>query len=183
MNRKIMTDSCLQWTVPNDSETEINDIKTDLQSVSRSSGVDARFILAIMLQESNGCVRAPVTSLSMQNPGLLQSYKDSAKCNAGSAMAPSDVETPCPASTIHDMLNKGTMGTVPGGMSLTYALKQSGASNVLKYYKAARIYNSGSIASSGLLQDGVAIHCYASDIANRLLGWSLGSSKCTLNGS
>ena len=40
-----------------------------------------------------------------------------------------------------------------------------------RYYKAARIYNSGSIAASGKLEDGIATHCYASDIANRLTGW------------
>lgn len=183
MNTQIMLDSCAQWNIPNDTLAEIASIKSAISSVSQSSDVDARFILAIMLQESNGCVRAPVTSLSVENPGLLQSYMGSAKCNSGSATSPSDVLSPCPAATIHNMIDQGTMGTVPGGMSLTYALKKAAASDVSRYYKAARIYNSGSIASSGLLQDGVATHCYASDIANRLLGWSLGPSKRTLNAS
>jgi hypothetical protein len=49
------------------------------------------------------------------------------------------------------------------------------------FYEAARIYNSGSIAASGNLQDGVATHCYASDIANRLLGWATAPSSCTFD--
>ena len=47
------------------------------------------------------------------------------------------------------------------------------------YYKAARIYNSGSIASTKNLGQGIATHCYASDIANRLTGWATGPSSCT----
>ncbi|KAF2159596.1 hypothetical protein M409DRAFT_70911 [Zasmidium cellare ATCC 36951] len=170
MNRAIMQGSCVQFHVANDTDSEINDIKSAISSVSKSSG-------------SNGCLRAPKTTSvdGIVNPGLLQTFQGSAMCNSGSATAPADVKTPCPASTIKSMIEQGTMGTTPGGMSLTYALKQSGATDVSKYYKAARIYNSGLIASSGLLQDGVATHCYASDIANRLLGWSLGPSKCTLN--
>ncbi|KAK4506232.1 hypothetical protein PRZ48_004197 [Zasmidium cellare] len=185
MNRQIMSDSCTQWNVPNDSDSEINDIKSAILAVASSSSIDARFILAITLQESNGCLRAPKTTSvdGIVNPGLLQTFQGSAMCNSGSATAPADVKTPCPASTIHDMISQGTMGTTPGGMSLKYALDKSGATDVSKYYKAARIYNSGSIASSGLLQDGVATHCYSSDIVNRLLGWSLGPSKCTLNAS
>lgn len=48
------------------------------------------------------------------------------------------------------------------------------------YLQAARIYNSGSIAPSGNLEDGIATHCYSSDIANRLTGWVNAATKCTL---
>ena len=48
------------------------------------------------------------------------------------------------------------------------------------FYKTARIYNSGSIAASGKLEDGIATHCYASDVANRLLGWAFAPHGCNL---
>lgn len=38
------------------------------------------------------------------------------------------------------------------------------------FYKAAYAYNSGAITSSGNLGQGITTYCYASDIANRLLG-------------
>lgn len=49
------------------------------------------------------------------------------------------------------------------------------------YYRAARLYNSGAIDPSGDLGKGSATHCYASDIANRLLGWVDSDSTCTLD--
>jgi hypothetical protein len=49
------------------------------------------------------------------------------------------------------------------------------------YYRAARLYNSGAIDDSGDLGKGSATHCYASDIANRLVGWTDSQSTCTLD--
>jgi len=51
------------------------------------------------------------------------------------------------------------------------------------YYRGARQYNSGMIDSSGDLGKGGATHCYASDIANRLTGWTDSQSGCTLDSS
>ena len=61
--------SCAQWSQDNDSEQEISDIKSSITSVASSYGVDERFILAIMMQESNGCVRVPTTDNGVTNPG------------------------------------------------------------------------------------------------------------------
>lgn len=49
------------------------------------------------------------------------------------------------------------------------------------YYRAARLYNSGAIDPSGDLEKGGSEHCYASDIANRLMGWTDAQSRCTLD--
>lgn len=49
------------------------------------------------------------------------------------------------------------------------------------YYRAARLYNSGAIDASNDLEKGSATHCYASDIANRLMGWTDAQSSCTLD--
>jgi hypothetical protein len=50
-------------------------------------------------------------------------------------------------------------------------------SDVNMYYKAARIYNSGSIDPINLSTSS-SNHCYASDITNRLISWSAGPSGC-----
>lgn len=65
-------------------------------------------------------------------------------------------------------------------MGLVEALRKSegGVDDVARYYRAARIYNSGSVDPSGDLGKGVATHCYASDVANRLRGWVMAEDTC-----
>lgn len=57
----------------------------------------------------------------------------------------------------------------------------NGIEYAMAYYRAARMYNSGSIDQSGDLGKGVATHCYSSDIANRLVGWTDAETQCTLD--
>lgn len=167
-----MKASCSQFGVPNNSDSEISDLKSAIQEVASSTGIDSRFILAIIMQESNGCVRAPTTVYSIANPGLMQSHEGSGSCNSGSS-----VQNPCPKSQMVQMITDGTAGTATGD-GLQQCLAKSGASDVSKYYKAARIYNSGSLDASGNLGQGVATHCYATDVANRLTGWFSGTTSC-----
>jgi hypothetical protein len=174
-NMEIITGSCSQFGVPNNSEQEIQDVSTGIQTVAGETGVDPRFILAILLQESKGCVRAPTTNYGVNNPGLMQDYDGSASCNIGG-----NIQHPCPANTITQMIRDGVAGTT--GPGLVQDLAQAGCEDVSKYYKAARIYNSGSIPVSGDLGAPGATPCYASDIANRLTGWSLAENSCTLGG-
>lgn len=171
-----MSASCANFGFENDSEDEINDIKNAIQSVSTSSGVDARFILAIVMQESTGCVRVGGTNNGVFNPGLMQSHNGKGTCNSGTPVSP------CPADEITQMIEDGTTGTADGpGLKqlIAQAISQYGADGATEYYRAARMYNSGSLASDGNLGQGGATACYASDIANRLLGWSTGTSSCT----
>jgi hypothetical protein len=176
-----MSASCAQFDAENDSETELAYLSSSIQSVAKSSGVDARFILAVVLQESNGCVRVGTTNNGVTNPGLMQSHAGTGSCG-------SQKQSACPESEILQMIKDGTEGT-SSGHGLQQCLAANGGSGVTAYYRAARCYNSGSIASSGNLGQGGSTHCYVSDIANRLLGWSSGPSKCneatigTLTGS
>lgn len=81
------------------------------------------------------------------------------------------------------MILDGTTGTLDvsdGGDGLMQTMQQAGCEDVSKYYKAARIYNSGSV-TGGDLSLGVATHCYAADIANRLTGWTDAASGCELD--
>ncbi|KAF4632087.1 hypothetical protein G7Y89_g6050 [Cudoniella acicularis] len=171
-NQATIAASCTQWSVANPSSSEIADIQSGIQSVASSTGIDARFILAIVLQESNGCVRAPTTNYGVRNPGLMQSHNGAGTCNDGS------VQNPCPSSEITQMIQDGTGGTASGD-GLKQCIALSGATDVSMYYKAARIYNSGSISSTKNLGAGVATHCYASDVANRLTGWTTAASTCS----
>ena len=174
-NMLIMNASCTQWGAPNNSPQEIEDIQNGVQQIASETNVDPRFILAIMLQESLGCVRAPTTNGGVTNPGLMQSHDGSGSCNNNG-----NVQTPCPEEEIVQMISDGVAGTSSGD-GLMQCLTEAGTSDVSKYYRAARIYNSGSIAASGDLGAGVATHCYASDIANRLTGWILAENTCTLD--
>ena len=65
-----------------------------------------------------------------------------------------------------------------GGTSSGDGLQQGiSGDQAIDVYKAARIYNSGSLDASGNLATNGATPCYASDIANRLIGF-LGDSPC-----
>ena len=129
-----------------------------------------------MMQESGGCVRAPTSNYGVSNPGLMQDHNGEASCNDGQ-----EVQDPCPIEEIKQMIEDGTAGT-PWGDGLAQCINAADADDVSAFYKAARIYNSGSIAGSGDLGDGVATHCYASDIANRLTGWVKSERICYLDG-
>jgi hypothetical protein len=171
-NHGVLTSGCAQFGVAENSEDELTEISTAIQKVSSDTGIDPRFIFSIVMQESNGCVRAPTTNYGVRNPGLMQSHNGAGTCNDGS------VQNPCPQTAVTQMITDGTSGT-SSGWGLVDCIAHSGATDVSKYYIAARIYNSGSVAPGGNLGQGIATHCYASDIANRLVGWASGPSSCT----
>ncbi|KAL8748497.1 MAG: hypothetical protein Q9184_007260, partial [Pyrenodesmia sp. 2 TL-2023] len=175
-NLPIFTRSCAIWDVSPNTPTEISSIHNATLRISNETNTDSRFILAVILQESGGCVRVPTSFYSSRNPGLMQSHNGPATCNEDATPV-----FPCPYVTIEEMIREGTAGTsYDTGMGLVIALRQAvGAiDDVARYYRAARIYNSGSVDPSGDLMLGVATHCYASDIANRLRGWVLADDAC-----
>ncbi len=177
-NKGLMFQSCSQFGQADDSGPEVGAIWNSIESVAQSTGVDHRFILAVIMQESGGCVRAPTTNYGVRNPGLMQDHNGSGTCNSDLTGL---VQNPCPSSEIQQMIADGTGGTNDGD-GLAQCINQSGWGTDADFYRAARLYNSGSIASSGQLQDGIATHCYASDIANRLTGWVWASHGCYLDG-
>lgn len=171
-----MFSSCNQWGAAVDSDTEVTDLYNAIQSAATATNIDHRFILAVVMQESGGCVRAPTSNFGVRNPGLMQDHDGAGTCNDAGV-----VQNPCPTSEINQMVSEGSSGT-PSGDGLAQCINQSNAGDVSAFYKAARIYNSGSIDSSGDLGAGIATHCYASDIANRLTGWVMAPHACTLDG-
>ncbi|KAJ5267707.1 hypothetical protein N7478_010515 [Penicillium angulare] len=172
-NKGTISVSCAEWGLPNNSEDETQFIKDAIYQAEKSSGVDARFILSIVMKESKGCVRVQTTNNGVANPGLMQSHEGSGSCNDNGL-----VQNPCPRGEILQMILDGVEGTParPGLKALI--AQEGGTADVTSYYKAARAYNSGAVASSGNLGQGGATHCYVSDVANRLLGWTDGPSLC-----
>ncbi|CAG8098457.1 unnamed protein product [Penicillium salamii] len=166
LNQILISASC------DNTEQETADIKDSIQSIAKETGVDERFILAIVMQESKGCVRVHSTNNGVQNTGLMQSHAGKGSCNDGTSKT-----SPCPASTIRLMINDGTAGT-DAGDGLKQCYEAQTGEDATKYYRAARTYNSGSVDSSGNLGQGGATHCYASDIANRVGGWAGDVTDC-----
>jgi LysM domain-containing protein len=175
-NAYSLASSCSQFGVPNNSDDEIRQLYNAIRQISDGTNVDARFILGIVLQESFGCVRAPTTNYGVRNPGLMQSHNGVGTCNDKGT-----VQNPCPAHTILQMVQEGVVGT-PSGDGLYQLIGKSGGVEDIRYFEAARMYNSGSIDSSGNLGAGIATHCYCSDVANRLTGWVNARKTCSLDG-
>lgn len=55
----------------NNSDAETQAIKDSIESESEASGVPKELILAVMMQESKGCVRAPTTQSDAHNRKCL----------------------------------------------------------------------------------------------------------------
>ncbi|KAH9906341.1 hypothetical protein F4778DRAFT_643764 [Xylariomycetidae sp. FL2044] len=172
-NEPLMQQSCgwNGWGADNSAQ-EISDIKTAIQSVASSTGLDSRFILAVMMQESKGCVRVITTYNDVTNPGLMQSHNGAGSC-AG--------VNPCPAATIRQMIQDGAGGTSSGDglkQTLSTASAALGGDSARAEYAAARLYNSGSVDYSNLNNGFTSTACYAVDVANRLTGWTLATAGC-----
>lgn len=75
INHEAMQSSCANWGVPNNSEEEMTDLKAAIVTIGQRSSIDPRFILAIIMQESTGCVRVVSTMGVHPNPGLMQSHQ------------------------------------------------------------------------------------------------------------
>lgn len=168
-----MKASCAQWSVPDDTAQEIEDMRQAIVSISGLTGLDERFILAVIMQESTGCVRVITTAYSHANPGLMQSYNGTGSCNGNSPAVgiSGDVQYPCPQAEIYQQILDGSNGTVWGpGLRQDYA--QQGHTDVSGYYRTARLYNGGSLSEDGSLEGPCCTPSYVSDIANRLTGWA-----------
>jgi hypothetical protein len=140
-------------------DTELGYMKQAIKDESSASHVPKELILAVIMQESKGCVRAHTTN-DGANPGLMQSA-GTASCNNGSPIYP------CPKSTIVAMIHQGTAGAdLP--TTLKNSLDEFSNADDSKYYKAARRYTSGEKYTDSNLAVSVT-PCYASDISNRLV--------------
>lgn len=137
-------------------------INTDIQAAGHKYGVDARIVLAIVLQESTCQLSAVTTNGGVSNPGLMQSHD-------GVGYDGTD-------ASIMQMMDDGTGGTLRlgptlGGDGLMQLIKQYGT------FAGLRVYNSGPLALNKAnlslsTYNGAPIGTasYCSDVANRLTG-------------
>ncbi|KAF1843391.1 uncharacterized protein K460DRAFT_315664, partial [Cucurbitaria berberidis CBS 394.84] len=173
-NLKTIQQSCEnQGWGKNNNEVETRAIKASIEEESGTSGIPEELILAVMMQESRGCVRAPTTHYDFDNPGLMQSA-GKASCNTDGNLI-----SPCPVNKIRAMIHDGTAGE-----GLRTTLKNSltffdptGAADDSKWYKVARRYNAGEVLMDEKNLGIGPTKCYASDIANRLVQ-PFGDSTC-----
>lgn len=76
-------------------------LKAAIKQSGADSGLDPRFILVAVFQESTGCVRVKTsrsTNENIRNPGLLQCFNGDHTCNDPKGGIP--ILTPCPDEQI-----------------------------------------------------------------------------------
>lgn len=137
-NKPVMMQAC-GWLKMGKETTEQQTqyIYDAIQDRANASLVDHRFILAIIMQESHGCVRVHhTTSISgVNNPGLMQSHDGHA------------FDSDFARLSILQMVQDGTQGTdAAAGYGLVQNLDLYGDP-----YSAARGYNSGYLPKDGNL--------------------------------
>ncbi|KAI9761662.1 MAG: sister chromatid cohesion protein 1 [Chaenotheca gracillima] len=160
------------------SQRESNDLKSAIQTYASSSGLDQRFILSIVMQESGGFVRKEPNDAGGRSKGLLQ-------INGGHSCAylPWDG---CRTDLISQMVVDGVQGTGswPAGAE---GLSGCYTANGNQYNLAARCYNTGTVPdASDLSQAGAGTSSYVSDVGNRLMGidpLAPGHVNCLGNGA
>ena len=156
------------------SAAETANIKSGILSAASAYGVDSRYILATIMQESHGCVRVGTTAGGNANPGLMQDHDGDYNCIGVAAGQ-------CSATQISGMINDGTGGTLykpTGGSGLQQELAKApslgGTSPSQNVYIAARLYNSGDFfykTGDDLSNPPDATPEYCQDIANRMIGY------------
>ncbi|KIW18037.1 hypothetical protein PV08_02324 [Exophiala spinifera] len=167
--------------VPGNTPDETTQVLDSIITIANETDVDPRFILAVVMQESNGCVRVATTAVSNANPGLMQSYEGKASCDMNGVPV-----SPCPQASIYQMIVDGTAAQVDGPTlinALNKAQQLADCEPAQAFYRASRLYNSGlnSLQTSlDLGSETSGTRCYASDIANRLTGWVNGATVCFL---
>ena len=145
----LKSDSCINsFNVPNNSDQENDFLKTAVIQVSEQTGIDKRFILAIAMQESNGCVHVHSTISpdgQVRNPGLMQDHDGDHTCNLREDIDTNRIKAikssfesyvwnadqmlaNCPEEMITGMVNDGVQGT-PAGDGLRQTLRAAMAVN------------------------------------------------------
>ncbi|KAG9237388.1 putative muramidase [Amylocarpus encephaloides] len=163
------TKSCPSGVKQNTPE-DMKAISEGIEKASEETKVDKRFILAVITQESHGCVRINPTANGVHNPGLMQSHNGKFNCETVG-------EGECPKENIYGMIRDGTFGTTDGSeSSLAHGLQwaaEKGAKDSQATYWSARLYNAGDnsyVPGGDLVVNSGATNSYPSDIANRLTG-------------
>jgi len=144
-----------------DTPAEATAIYNAIVAVSQEAKVDARVILAVVIQECTGNVRVPCTNNGVQNCGLMQSHNPKIQ-----AYDPNNMQ-----ASITQMIVDGTQGTATGP-GLVQLFNGQGVRTMGSLWNVLRGYNSGCVNYKDLSDGTTATASYVSDVANRLLGWN-----------
>lgn len=158
-----------------------------IQKVSQDSKVDARLILAVVLQESAGNVNVACTDVN--HCGLMQAPPGSGSFDAKD-----------PSGSILNMIQDGVYGIDPLRAVQASENLPHGAPGLLQYlnggpddlywidsqywgnpYAAVHLYNGGTISSQDLTREeygNPVTKVYANDITSRLTGWDGAPAGC-----
>lgn len=80
-NNASMLTACSDLGYDTDNTADdVGNIWDAIDTVATETELDHRFILAVVLQESGGCVFVKTTYSDAPNPGLMQSYDGSGSC-------------------------------------------------------------------------------------------------------
>lgn len=129
-------------------------IKDAILLESATTGMDARFILAVVMQESGGDVHVRTTNNGVRNPGLMQSHNGATFTDVGDGGR----------ASIFQMVQDGVEGTKDGDGLL------QGVRQTKNYFAAGRLYNSGQLDANNLSNGLGATASYCQDLANRVMG-------------
>jgi hypothetical protein len=152
-------------TTANGGNTYNNKIKAAVKKVSVDTKVDARLILAMIMQESAGKVDIHCTGPDSTDCGLMQ-------VRGGHSFSTD--------ASIAEMVAEGVKGTSSTPGYLAYFNADASVTWVDfeivgegDPYAAAHIYNVGNLSSEDLTEAAWGgPNAYANDIASRLLGWT-----------
>jgi hypothetical protein len=130
INQPVLLKGCAAFSVPENSQLEVDNLKPAILSVAKETNMDPRFILAILTQESNGCLRVHTTVSpdgTVRNPGPFQDHDGDHTCNLkGDTRAAEikakfskvtwtdEIAVDCPADMINGMIKDGVAGTAAG---------------------------------------------------------------------
>lgn len=90
---------CIRLSMPSSFDTtdaELPVIRNAVQNSAMATGVDHRFILASMMEESMDCTRVYITKTGNGSPGVVQNHAGNATCNSGKQGTPASVLNRCP---------------------------------------------------------------------------------------
>ncbi|KAI9790857.1 MAG: hypothetical protein M1833_001740 [Piccolia ochrophora] len=172
-NKDVIGKNCEEThSEKSNEDKETKAIKEAIEDIAPKYQVPTNYALAVVLQESQGCVRAPTTNTGTPSRGLMQ-CQGKPSCNDNDPKLVNSGQSPCPQSTIEGMIEEGIK------VLASYVKENEDAT---AHYVAFRRYNSYQVDTSDL-SVGLGTRCYCSDVANRLVGWvndGKNPTTCTL---
>ncbi|KAK8068679.1 hypothetical protein PG994_005295 [Apiospora phragmitis] len=142
-----------------DTSSDVDHIKTALQSAGKKYNIEARILLCIMMQESHGDVGAKTTISQpdgLSTGGLFQCYN-------------------CPGFYHQHGLSQQKITSMVEGGAKHFQGNLANWGNTMdpkSVYPALREYNSGTVNSNNLSDAPQSNPSYVSDISQRLGGWT-----------